>query len=118
MYNSEVSMVEMKGCSSTIPFDIGIQQVAHVSNIVEIAEKHRLAMFQGVNGYIEVWINDNKNYCFQITNFDTAKDGDKNESVCIVDKHSFMIGDKKSVMSRLLSINEWLTQESGSYRNY
>lgn len=108
----------MKGCSSAVPFDIGIQQVTHVSNIVEIAEEHGLGMLQGVNGYIEVWINDNKNYCFQITSFVTAKYGTKTESVCIVDKNSFLIGGKESVMSRLLSINEWLTQESGSYRNY
>lgn len=104
-------MIKYAGCSSEIPFNTDIQQLDNVERIIPVAESYGIAMFQGVNGYVEIWLDDNKKYCCQKTNFGTEKKGNSIESICIVDEGSFQVGDKNLANAWLIKLKEWLTQE-------
>jgi hypothetical protein len=109
---TEILMINMLGCSKAIPFNIDIQQVDNVDNIISVAETHSLAMFQGLNGYVEVWHDDSNNYCCQASIFDTEKKGSSINAIVAVDENSLQIGDKKSAVAWLKNLERWLTEET------
>lgn len=109
---TEAMMINMLGCSKAIPFNIDIQQVDNVNNVISVAETHGMSMFQGVNGYIEVWLDDSKNYCCQASIFDSEKKGSEINAIVVVDEKSLQIGDKALAKKWLENLEEWFAKET------
>jgi hypothetical protein len=110
---TEILMIKMLGCLKAIPFNIDVQQVDSIDNIISVAERHRLAMFQGVCGYVEVWRDDSENYCCQASIFDNEKNGGSINAIVVVDENSLQIGDKTSAVTWLKNLKGWLSGVPG-----
>ena len=69
------NIIEIKkiGCTKAIIFDFKLQALDQIDNLLSIATKHGLSMAQAANGYIEVWLDDNKHYHCQATEFSGKK---------------------------------------------
>ncbi|MEH6454851.1 MAG: hypothetical protein V7749_00885 [Cocleimonas sp.] len=100
----EINEIEAGGCVNIVSFNWDSQALSDVDNIVKVAEKHTLAMAQGLNGYVEVWVDDDKKYRCQTTDFTSIKKGSGTEAITVRNEASLQIGSKEEAEAWL---KEW-----------
>lgn len=101
MVSDEIYEVKVSGCNEKKRVIFDLQVKNDIERIVDIAEKYQLAMAQGLNGYIEIWIDDDKKYRCQATDFKSIKKGTTTEGIQVKNEASLQVGSKDEV-------NSWL----------
>ncbi|APE04132.1 hypothetical protein BM526_19380 (plasmid) [Alteromonas mediterranea] len=101
MVSDEIYEVEVSGCNTKKRVIFDLQVKDSIEQIINIAEEYQLAMAQGLSGYVEVWIDDDKNYRCQATDVKSIKKGTTTKGIQVKNKASLQVGSKDDV-------NSWL----------
>ena len=101
MVSDEIYEVEVSGCNEKKRVIFDLQVKDSIEQIINIAEKYQLAMAQGLSGYVEVWIDDDKNYRCLATDFKSINKGATTKGIQVKNEASLQVGSKDDV-------NSWL----------
>ncbi len=102
--NKEILVIKASGCAKKLRVDYDLQVCVDIANIISVAENYGLGMAQGWNGYVEVWIDDNKSYRCQATYFPSETTRHGAEGNCPKNQESLQVGTKEDAE---IWLKEW-----------